>query len=243
MLVLSQKKTMYSVIIPAYNEEKWLHKSLNALQKAMSTIDMRGEIIVTDNNSSDKTSEVAQNYNAQVIFEPKNQISRARNTGAKIAKGQYLIFLDADTIISSEILQTALNNLKSGTCCGGGALVTADIFKGTYTQKILNFWTAIATKYQIAAGCFIYCLRDAFEDIYGFNEKLYASEEIWFSRSLKKWGGKHKMSFNLINSKIITSSRKLNHPIRLIIATAMAIILPFSIYSRTLCWFWYKRDS
>ena len=62
----------------------------------------------------------------QVVFEPINQISRARNTGAASASGKYFIFLDADTILSVELLQLVLAKLTSGTCCGGGALVAFD---------------------------------------------------------------------------------------------------------------------
>ena len=76
---------LYSVIIPAYNEEKWLPKTLAALSKAMAEIDCPGEIIVVDNNSSDHTAEVARQSGAIVFFERVNQISRARNTGANAA--------------------------------------------------------------------------------------------------------------------------------------------------------------
>ncbi len=73
----------YSVIIPAFNEQKWLPETLDALQNAMRGIVMPGEIIVADNNSGDKTPEIAIQYGANVVFEPVNQISRARNTGAR----------------------------------------------------------------------------------------------------------------------------------------------------------------
>ncbi len=77
-----------------------LPATLDALQKAMKAIDMAGEMIVADNNSRDRTPEIAREHGAIVVFEPINQISRARNAGAKAARGRYLIFLDADTIIS-----------------------------------------------------------------------------------------------------------------------------------------------
>lgn len=65
----------YSVIIPAYNEEAWLPSTLEALQQAMNLSGMAGEIIVVDNNSHDRTSAVAVEHGATVVFEPINQIS------------------------------------------------------------------------------------------------------------------------------------------------------------------------
>jgi glycosyltransferase involved in cell wall biosynthesis len=81
----------YSIIIPAYNEESYLADTLTVLQKAMMDIPLNGEIIVTDNNSTDRTAEIAKTAGAKVVFEPVNQISRARNTGARHAEGRYLV--------------------------------------------------------------------------------------------------------------------------------------------------------
>ncbi|NQZ69946.1 MAG: glycosyltransferase, partial [Lentisphaeria bacterium] len=89
----------YSVIIPAYNEEKLLPDTLASLKEKMSDVtDYSGEIIVVDNNSTDATAEVAKAAGAIVVFEEHRQIARARNAGGQIAKGRYLIFLDADTL-------------------------------------------------------------------------------------------------------------------------------------------------
>ena len=171
----------YSIIIPAYNEEKWLTRTLPYLIKTMEPLDVSGEVIVVDNNSTDGTARVARRHNARIVFEPVNQISRARNTGASIAKGCYLIFLDADTFLSPVLLKTALFHLSGGRCCGGGCLVDFDKPISPFSRKILDLWNWISITFGFAAGCFIYCRRDGFEAIGGFSEKVYASEEIWFS--------------------------------------------------------------
>lgn len=238
----SQKKPHYSVIIPAYNEEKYLPQTLQNLKDVMATIDLPGEIIVTDNNSSDRTSEIAKTYGAHLVFEAINQISRARNTGARIAKSDILIFLDADTSIPEGLLRTALQNLKEGHC-GGGTTITFDRPTGPFSKMILSAWTAISLYFQLAAGSFIYCRRDAFEDIGGFSEKLYAAEEIRLSSDLKKWGKKHKQSFEMITDyPVVTSARKLEKPTRVFFATLTCLFFPFLVYSKKLCWYWYKRD-
>lgn len=236
------QKPHYSVIIPAYNEEKYLPRTLQNLQDIMATIDLPGEIIVTDNNSSDGTSEIAKTYGAYLVFEAINQISRARNAGTRIAKSDILIFLDADTCIPEGLLRTALQNLKEGRC-GGGTTITFDRPTGPFSKIILGAWTAISLYFQLAAGSFIYCRRDAFEDIGGFSEKLYAAEEIRFSSDLKKWGKKHNRSFEMITDyPVITSARKLEKPSRIFFVILTCLFFPFLIYSKKLCWYWYKRD-
>ncbi|MGD2011696.1 MAG: glycosyltransferase [Desulfobacterales bacterium] len=87
----------YSIVVPAFNEELYLPQTLGSLRSAMATVAMPGEIIVVDNNSTDRTSDVARRWGATVAFEAINQISRARNTGARRARGRYLIFVDTAT--------------------------------------------------------------------------------------------------------------------------------------------------
>jgi glycosyltransferase involved in cell wall biosynthesis len=238
--------TCYSIIIPAYNEEKWLTRTLPYLKKAMETLDVSGEVIVVDNNSTDGTARVARRHNARIVFEPVNQISRARNTGARIAKGRYFIFLDADTLLAPALLQTALYHLSSGRCCGGGCLVDFDKPISPFSLKILDLWNWISITFGFAAGCFIYCRRDGFEAIGGFSEKVYAGEEIWFSHQLRSWGNKRNMAFQMIlPHRIITSSRKLEwfSPLQLALSAVVLTIFPFSLRFRLLCSHWYYRPK
>jgi glycosyltransferase involved in cell wall biosynthesis len=236
----------YSIIIPAYNEEKWLTRTLPHLKQAMDMSEVSGEVIVVDNNSTDGTARVARRHNTRVVFEPVNQISRARNTGAGIAKGRYLIFLDADTFLSQILLKTALHDLSSGRFCGGGCLVDFDKPISPFSRKILDLWNWISITFNVAAGCFIYCLRDGFEAIGGFSEKVYASEEIWFSNDLRSWGYGRNMDFQMISShRIITSSRKLDwfSPLQLALSAVILTMFPFSVRFRRLCSHWYYRPK
>ena len=236
----------YSIIIPAYNEEKWLTRTLPYLKKTMGTLEVSGEVIVVDNNSTDATARIARRHNARVVFEPVNQISRARNTGASIAKGRYFIFLDADTFLAPVLLKTAWQHLSGGKCCGGGCLVDFDKPISLFSRRILDLWNWISITFGFAAGCFIYCRRDGFEAIGGFSEKVYASEEIWFSRELKSWGNTRNLVFQMISAhRIITSSRKLDwfSPIELALSGLVLTIFPFSVRFRRLCSHWYYRPK
>lgn len=233
----------YTVIIPAYNEEHWLAKGLPALQQAMAAVDLPGEVIVVDNNSSDRTAEVAREHGAKVVFEPVNRIARARNTGARNARSPFLIFLDADTILSPELLQKSLANLASGKCCGGGVVVDHDNPLPWFARWIPLVWNTIAVRFGLAAGCFVYCLREGFEAVGGFNEDLFASEEVWFSRGLKRWGASKRLMFEVIvTPTIVTSARKMqDRPVRNFLAFCFVLVFPWAVRSKRLSSLWYYR--
>jgi glycosyltransferase involved in cell wall biosynthesis len=236
----------YSIIIPAYNEENYLQATLAALQEAMPQLGLSGEIIVVDNNSSDRTAEIAATRGAKVIFEAINQISRARNTGARAAAGRYLIFVDADTLVPRALLQQALADLESGKIIGGGAGVTGDIPLHYSLQLLLKLWNVISIYTRYAAGSFIYCRRDAFETTGGFSEAVYASEEIWLSRNLKKLGRKRKQTFCIIKQPpVITSMRKMQwySPLRIYLHVLLLAVFPFMVRIKSLCTLWYRRPS
>ena len=234
----------YSIIVPAFNEEGWLAKSLPAIHRAMGAVDKSGELIVVDNNSTDATAVVAERHGAKVVFEPINQISRSRNAGARIAQGAYLVFVDADTLITADLLKTALANLESGTCCGGGALVRFETSCPWHAQKLAGFWNWISSTLGYAAGSFVYCLRDGFDAIGGFSEKVYASEEVWLSRDLQRWGRKRELRFCIITDHhVTTSARKLDQPIRNTLGLLLMLLFPPAIFFRRLCFPWYHRPE
>ena len=236
-------KPTYSVIIPAYNEQDWLSRSLPIAHEATEAQAEPSEIIVVDNNSSDRTAQVAQTLGARVVFEPINQISRARNTGARAATGDYLIFLDADTLLPSDLLQAAIGRLSTGQCVGGGAWIRADQPIGLPARILVWGWNRFSWWWGSAAGCFFYCRRDAFEAVGGFSQRLYASEELWLSRALRIWGRANGMRFEVITEPpVITSARKLNHP-KNVVLWLLGLLFPLSIFSRKLCAFWYARPG
>lgn len=235
----------YSIIIPAYNEEGFLPETLVHVKKAMAECAQPGEIIVVDNNSTDRTASIAGDAGAKVVFEPFNQISRARNAGAKNSIGKHLVFLDADTIISPELLGEALKNLECGSVCGGGTTLALEKKQHFLVSAGIRFWNWFSPKMGVAAGCFVYCLREGFEAVGGFNEKVFASEELWFSRQLRKWGKKRGLAFRVIKGHpAITSGRKFDwYSTPRLMSTLLMIIFPFLIYSKSFCSIWYERPE
>ncbi|MGH8670630.1 MAG: glycosyltransferase [Burkholderiales bacterium] len=233
----------YSIIVPAYNEQEWLPRTLARLHESMIAVDGGGEIIVVDNNSSDRTAQFAQEHGARVVFEPINQISRTRNAGAREARGKFLIFVDADTLVSPALLRAAIGRLENG-CCGGGAGVAFDTPVAPFGRGALALWNWISRTSKLAAGCFIYCTAEGFRAAGGFSESVYASEEIWFSQHLKNWGKQHGLRFEIIEEpRVVTSGRKLGwfSPLRIFFMLLLLAVFPPAVRFRSLCGYWYAR--
>ena len=242
----SSRDLVYSVIIPAYNEEVLLPATLSSLHLAMDSIPHNGEIIVVDNNSTDNTQRVAKKYGARLIFEPFRQIAKARNSGARAAKSNFFIFLDADTILPPQLLQNAISLLEKGEYCGGGTLITFDSQLPFLAAILVKFWNWLSKTGKLAAGSFIFCLSRSFYDIGGFDEHIYAGEEIIFSRKIKAWGKKNNLFFTIITDQnVITSGRKFHwySSIQIALLLMLFTVFPFALRNRFLCNFWYRRPN
>ena len=170
-----------SVIVPAFNEERLLPATLVNLKEKVPP---PFELIVCDNNSTDGTAEIARAAGATVVFEPVNQISRARNRGAAAATGEWLLFVDADSLPSLGLLEDTFNVIQSG-CLAGGATVeftTRDLF----VRFWLALWNSTSRLMRWAAGSYIFVEAAAFREAGGFSEDLYAGEELDLFRRLKR---------------------------------------------------------
>jgi len=237
----------YTIVVPAWNEAAFLGASLARIREAMAGVSgHEGELVVVDNNSSDATPDIARAAGATVVFEPVNQIARARNAGARVATGDALVFVDADSWPPVALLQAALDRLAGGRVVGGGSTIAPDRPVTGGARRGLDFWNRLGSAFKLAAGCFVYCLRDAFEAVGGFSDKVYAGEEIFLSRALKRWGRQNgRLDFDIIDTApIVTSVRKLDwySPAQLARQTAL-VLIPGALYSKTLCRTWYDTDG
>lgn len=236
-----------SVLIPAFNEEDHLPRTLASVRESFETIgEAAYEIVVCDNNSTDTTSGVAERLGARVVFEPHNQIARARNTAAERSLGEWLIFLDADTSLNAELLRATLRQLESGCVCGGGSVLRFDHDRiGPIHRALAGFWNWISVRFGFAAGSYVYCLRVAWEEVGGFDETVYAGEELYFSRKLRRWGRARGLRFRVLSdSPIVTSARKLEwYGQWMMLAHLLRTIRPGGIKRRENCGLWYERPA
>src|SRR5438046_239568 len=107
--------------VPAFNEELYLPATLSSLRDAVSVCRCSAELIVVDNESADRTREVARSFGATVVHEPVHNISRVRNAGASVARGDVLAFVDADTIVPPYFLDRVAEAMGDPVCFGGSA--------------------------------------------------------------------------------------------------------------------------
>ncbi len=177
---------MISIIIPALNEEKYLPKLLNCI-KNQNYKDY--EIIVADANSKDNTKKIAKKFGCKIV---KGGLPGAgRNNGTKSAKGNVLLFLDADVQIEKDFLKNSLyefnkKNLDVAGCLiapAGNKLIDRVFF------FVFNIWT-IATQffYPNASGACIFCKRRLHKKVDGFDETIKLSEDMNYVKRCGKFG-------------------------------------------------------
>lgn len=200
-----------SVIVPAFNEEKLIAKSLQSISAALVSVQRLGwetEMIVCDNNSTDRTAEIAAAAGAKVVFEPINQIGRARNCGAAAATGDWLLFIDADSFPTPELLVEVAKKIESGNFIAGGSTVRLD--SSDFTVRFLSqFWNVTSRTLRLLAGSFIFCNAEAFRAVGGFSHEFFTGEELDLSKRLKRFARNQKKKIAIISKyPLLTSDRK-----------------------------------
>ena len=191
-----------SFVIPCWNEEALLGRTLERLFAAARQLDVPFEVIVADDGSADRTVEIARGLGAVVVSCGRRQIAATRNAGAKAAHGDMLVFVDADTLVTPEVLQAAVRAVRGGAIGGGGA-VRFDDPVPFYARVLIPILSRLYRATGLAAGCFVFCTREGFEAVGGFDEGLYVSEECALSVALRRRG-----RFVQLREAVLTSSRK-----------------------------------
>lgn len=201
-----------SIVVPAFNEERLIGGSLDQIKSASGTFSKIGwevELIVCDNNSTDRTAEIARASGAIVVFEPINQIARARNSGAAAASGDWLIFVDADSHPGAELFADAAAAIQSGKCLAGGATIQLDE-KYFVAGIITHLWNLTSRWKRLLAGAFIFCEADAFRKLGGFSIEFFCAEELELSQRLKKLAGETRKQVVILHRHpLVTSARKM----------------------------------
>ncbi|MBX3747946.1 MAG: glycosyltransferase [Verrucomicrobiae bacterium] len=235
-----------SIVIPAFNEERLLPRTLAAVRDALPAFTDRGwnhEVVVCDNNSSDRTPDLARASGARVVFEPVNQIGRARNAGAAAACGDWLLFLDADSIPTRALFEDAANAIASGDVLFAGAVVRLDENLPPIESVLVGCWNLASRLFRWMAGSFILVEAAAFREVGGFHPDLYAAEELDLSRRLKALARRRrKRTIILTRHPLVSSARRLKlYPRRYLLRFfARGLLRPLSTpRDREACAMWY----
>ena len=201
--MVAVSRPMISFIIPAFNEEQLLGRTLCAINAVGQALAEPFEVLVADDASTDRTAEVAESHGARVVAVSHRQIAATRNAGAREATGEMLFFIDADTIVSTTVVRAAINALRGGAV-GGGCAVQFDGRIPLYGRVLIGVTMPFYRMLGLAAGCFLFCTREAFVAAGGVNEEFFGAEEVVMSRALGRQG-----RFIVLRESVITSGRKL----------------------------------
>lgn len=190
-------------VIPAHDEARLIGGTLDAVHGAATALDLDYEVLVVDDASSDATAEIAREHGARVLRVEHRQITATRNAGARATTHPLLVFVDADTLIDTAVLQAALRELAAGAV-GGGAGVDFIGATAPHARMLAALAKRTFRRTGIAPGCFIFCTRAAFEAAGGFDTTWYAGEDVAISRALARQG-----RFTILRESVRTSERKL----------------------------------
>ncbi len=179
----------FSVIIPAYNEEQYLPRLLDSIDVARSNYSggpAAVEVIVADNDSTDRTSEIAAAHGARVLTVKKRRIAAARNGGGRAACGDILCFIDADSALHPETFEAIAQAMNSGRYIWGatGVVLERKSFALLVTYCLMMPMVVLT---GIDTGV-AFCRREDFEAVGGYDESRMYAEDVILPLALRRLG-------------------------------------------------------
>lgn len=196
--------TKLSIIIPALNEEDYLPELLDSIKRQNFT---DYEIIVADADSADRTRDIAEMNGCIVVR--GGLPAKGRNAGARVAKAELLIFIDADVTIPENFLNSSLNEFKERKLDVAGCSFRTDskqIFDRAIFGLANTLFLKLEKRWPLAGGCGILVKRNLHEQINGFDERLLGGEDFDYVQCAAKVG-----RFGILrNKKMAVSARRLD---------------------------------
>ena len=184
---------MISIIIPAFNEEKYLQKLLNCIR---SQTYKDYEIIIADADSKDKTIQIAKEYGCRIVRGGLPAVGR--NNGAKAAKGDILLFVDADVQFNNDFLKNAISQLNERKIDVAGCYIIPlgnNVIDIIYFG-IFNLWIFTTQFfYPNASGGGIFCRKTIHKKVNGFDETIKLSEDMNYVKRCSNYG-----KFRILNN-------------------------------------------
>jgi len=167
-----------SIVIPTLNEEKYLPRLLKSIRAQKA--ECKFEVIVVDGFSTDGTVDIAKRFGADVLV-AKTNIAEARNIGGLYAKGRFLLFLDADTVIPIGFLNDLKHLLEGGVKCVIFRPEPLEYARSLFARigYVLGW---ILCRFRLTNPCYMGLAidRSIFKNVGGFDERLVYSEDLDF---------------------------------------------------------------
>ena len=205
----TQPPAKLTIIVPAFNEEAYLASTLDSAQASAAHLRARSDVaidtIVVDNKSNDETAAVARSKGATVVYEPVQGIAQARNTGARHAEGDVLVFVDADVFMPHTLLD-AVHAAMSDPTCVGGAVDVEYRPRRMSIRVYLRAWRLLGNLLGMAQGATQFCRRSVFEQVGGYDERAWIGEDVDFFWDLKKFAKRTNREVRLIRSPRVRPS-------------------------------------
>jgi len=200
----------FSIIIPAYNEEHYLPRLLESIELARSNYSggrNAVEVIVADNDSTDRTAEVAAAQGARVVTVHQRRIGAARNGGGRVARGEIVCFIDADSAVHLETFNVIDEAIKSGRYVGGSTGLRLERKSlGLLVTYVLGAPLVLITRMDSGV---VFCRRADFEAVGGYDETRLYAEDLIFLMALRRLGRTRKQKLTRLPSiKALGCTRK-----------------------------------
>jgi glycosyltransferase involved in cell wall biosynthesis len=210
--VSAEARPGITVVVPAYNEERFLPETLASLAEARRMLGERfalpSEVVVVDNASTDRTAEVARGLGARVVPHGVRNIASVRNAGIRAAAHELVVTVDADTWVPPDSFVRIWDAMSAGAHVGGGVRMGMRTARLRMRVALAIIEPVVVAITGTSAGMFFFWRRDALA-LGGFPESLLAGEDVAFARALRDHGrATGRPYLNLRTVRILTFDRK-----------------------------------
>jgi glycosyltransferase involved in cell wall biosynthesis len=236
-----------SLVIPAYNEERYLPRLLDTVDVAAERYSHGAggvEVIVADNASTDRTAEIAAARGCRVVPVAARSIAAVRNGGARGARGAIVAFVDADMRIHPDTMNAIDAALASERIVGGATGVTLERWSpglvATYAALLPIIWL---TRFDTGV---VFCRRREFDATGGYDESRRVAEDVAFLVALRRVGRRRGMRLTrLTHVKAVASTRKFDehgdwHYLSLVPRFAVGVVFRRESSMRKVERYWYE---
>ena len=245
----------FSVVIPAFNEARYLPRSLSSVRQAALVLadNFPGEVpevVVVDNGSTDHTAAVARDFGAEVVEEPRRGIALARNAGARNALGDVLVFLDADyRVLPSFFTRLARSYDADPEMAAAGVRVALEPAEVDPITRSLSCVSLALLRRVTNMSFGVATFRsECFQKLGGYDESLYAMEDVEILRRLAGSQFRGSGRYSVVTEVLVLASARgfsrggaLGMG-RMLSAYARTALSPSARGDLSKCGYWYDRD-